>query len=186
MCVCQDSFYLSVFVLFFFPFILSSFAMFYFVSDVGVPGCIWAMLPGAVVKLEQSLQVNSLRRPDNTLYYTFYGKVNQEVCWSRPTFQLFCSVTNTSEIRGLAVTFVGFSTADFDFCDFKEIIWCFWKYIQSLFCLQLDQSWIPLLCDQYKWSYPQQPVSLAQWKTACMALSKGNKILLPALLKLTD
>ena len=32
-----------------------------------VSGCIWAMLPGAVVKLEQSLQVTSLRRTDNTL-----------------------------------------------------------------------------------------------------------------------
>lgn len=51
-----------------------------FVSDGGVSGCIWVTLPGAVVKLEQSLQVNSPRRPDNTLYHTFYGKVTQEVC----------------------------------------------------------------------------------------------------------
>lgn len=65
-----------------------SFTMSSFVSHGGAWGCIWAMLPGALVKLEQSLQVISLRRPDNTLYHTLWGEV--KCFWRRPTFNTFC------------------------------------------------------------------------------------------------
>lgn len=63
--------------------------------------CIWAMLPGAPVKLERSLQVSSLGRPDNTLYHTFEGKVTRELC--RPSFK-FRATVQTCKIcyqRGL-------------------------------------------------------------------------------------
>lgn len=52
--------------------------------------CIWAMLPGAPVKLERSLQVSSLGRADNTLYHTFEGKVTRELC--RPSFKFRATV----------------------------------------------------------------------------------------------
>lgn len=72
LCVWQYSVYLPLsflFVLLSVPVFCAcvSFALPSFAYDGGVSGCIWAMLPGALVKLEQSLQVNSLRRPDNTL-----------------------------------------------------------------------------------------------------------------------